>query len=426
MRLTVSDDNTTGSGDSQNPSKGPLTDSIIILIEVRNTNDKPILVPLNEIIGTEDQWLNFTINATDDDIIHGDGLLFSTNLSQAINGLTNGLNYDFNQYTGEVSILPDNSQVGNYWVEFQVSDLNIEMDTKTIQIIIENVNDIPFIDISSPINKQSYNTSTLIYFDGANTTDDDLIHDDNLNFHWSSNISGELSTEPKFSSVISDIGWHEITLTVTDESNEKVEEKITIRVVASEVPNDKDQDKDPNKDQDKDKQNTDGTKGSGISGFGSLVLVAIIIIIILILLILLLIKKNRGKKAEPLVDKKVNEQNNGITTGSGIDSNTITNLNQQNETSQIPMAVPFRPPTMPMNQQQFLQQQITPNQTMPPTLMQPMYWGQQPLPQQQVYPNMPQQSNFQQQPAMAQPTNQQLALPKAAKIIDESEENNQN
>ena len=154
MNIIVSDNNDSSSGQQENPSIGPLTDSINLTIKVRNSNEPPKLMSMGEITGYEDQWLNFSLNATDDDLIHGDRLKFSTNITTEIEGLTQGVNYEFNEESGEISILPDNDMVGSYWLEFEVNDFDDKSDSKTVNLVVNNVNDPPLPLIYLPSHKQ--------------------------------------------------------------------------------------------------------------------------------------------------------------------------------------------------------------------------------------------------------------------------------
>jgi hypothetical protein len=311
LSLTISDENNTAASDPNDPSEGPLADSISIIIEVKNLNDGPKLAPMDNKTGYEDSWLNFTVRALDDDLIYGDELTFSTNITTSIEGLIPGVNFEFNEVTGNVSILPDNEMVGSYLVSFVVSDLDGDWDFNDVHIIINNVNDPPLAMISSPMNNQEWNTSKMLYFDGANSTDEDLIHGDSLSYVWSSNISGILSTEPQFTSNLTAVGWHNITLTVSDESNLETKEYMSIQITAV-IIDDKDDDKDKDKDKDNDTTPTDYDKGlekkdKGSDGTLLWVLIAILIIIIIIITLIFVWLRKKSKGKEQTEDKTKTE-----------------------------------------------------------------------------------------------------------------------
>ena len=174
--------------------------------------------------------------------------------------------------------------VGSYEVEFQVSDLDEESDSKTVKLVVNNVNDAPLPLISSPLYKQKFNTTTIINFDGANSTDDDLVHGDILSYRWDSNISGELSTEPKFSTNLTDVGWHRITLTVIDVSFEETEKYIDIQILPSTIPSENDEDKDG--DEGKLPDETKSSDKTGENEISASMMGSIIVIIIILILIL--------------------------------------------------------------------------------------------------------------------------------------------
>ncbi|MCK5562191.1 MAG: DUF2975 domain-containing protein [Thermoplasmata archaeon] len=290
LNITVSDNNATGTR-AVNPSKGPLTDSIHLKLEVLNTNDPPKLDPMVDMIVDEDTWLNFTITATDDDIIHGDILEFSTNITEAFDGLIQGENYEFDKNSGELSILPDNAMVGVYWVNFGVEDLGEELDEQRVRIIVRNVNDPPVPVISSPLHQQVFNTTTPIYFDAGNSTDDDLIHGDSLTYYWDSNVFGTLGNKENFFITLIDTGWHNITLKATDSSNVEVKTVISVRIVTAAVVDNGNGD-DPG-DGDPEGVTPIDEESSG-DYFGLIIMVIIIVIIILVGVLMFVWQRNKA------------------------------------------------------------------------------------------------------------------------------------
>jgi hypothetical protein len=354
MNIIVSDNNDSSSGQQENPSIGPLTDYMNLTIRVKNSNDPPKLTSMGEIIGYEDQWLNFSLNATDDDLIHGDRLKFSTNITTEMEGLIQGVNYEFNEESGEISILPDNDMVGRYWLEFDVSDFDDKSDSKTVNLVVNNVNDPPLPLISWPSHKQKYNTTTLINFDGTDSTDDDLIYGDILSYHWSSNISGVLSTEPKFSTNLTEVGWHKITLSVNDGSSEEAQEYIEIQIIPSKVPSDK-----KDKDGDDDDKPLDDLKNSNKTGDNeiSASLIGSIIVIIVVILILISTFLLHRKKAKDKAEADIEEPNR--TTIASVDPDLARPLVPVLPGTLQPMASPEQPmlPMPQQTQQQLFQQQ---------------------------------------------------------------------
>jgi hypothetical protein len=293
LNLTVTDNNETGTG--------PLTDFILLKIEIQNTNDLPKFDQLPDQIGYEDSWLNFTVSADDDDLIHGDSLVYSTNITGEMSGLIKGENYMFNSKTGNISILADNDMVGIYPIEFQVQDLSGIADKMTLNVIINNVNDLPVAVVTSPLHQEVFNTTTQIYFDGANCTDDDLIHGDSLSFLWSSNFNDSLSTEPQFSTILTDTGWHNITLTIKDSQNAEATTTFSIKISKAAGngddpgPDDDDpKDDDPNKDPDSDNDDRSWD-------WMSIMIIAVIIVIIIGAVLFILLRR---RKLEHEIEKE--------------------------------------------------------------------------------------------------------------------------
>jgi hypothetical protein len=97
------------------------------------------------------------------------------------------------------------------------------------------VNDPPVPVVSSPLHQQVFNTTTPIYFDAGNSTDDDLIHGDSLSYHWSSSVFGTLGNQEHFFITLTDTGWHNITLKVTDSEKSEVKTVVSVRVVTAAI-----------------------------------------------------------------------------------------------------------------------------------------------------------------------------------------------
>jgi hypothetical protein len=83
---------------------------------------------------------------------------------------------------------------------------------------------IPIID--SPANGGTYDLGDSIFFDGSSSYDPD---GDELNYLWSSNISGEIGNTVSFSTTL-EVGQHTITLEVSDDSDNNETAEITLSV----------------------------------------------------------------------------------------------------------------------------------------------------------------------------------------------------
>ncbi|UCC92481.1 MAG: PKD domain-containing protein [Thermoplasmata archaeon] len=89
----------------------------------------------------------------------------------------------------------------------------------------------PDILISSPMDGETYVTTTRVEFDASGTTDPDS---EILQFFWYSNIDGKLSERDSFLAKLS-VGQHILTLAV-DDGNYNVTESITIDVLENRAP----------------------------------------------------------------------------------------------------------------------------------------------------------------------------------------------
>lgn len=122
-------------------------------LHINNMNDPPSIITTSLDDAIEDQAYNFTIQATDDDIVHGDNITFSLSVSPV--GMI------INNTTGEINWLPDNEDVGDTTVTVLVTDDSSSTDTKTYTLIVINVNDPP---ILSAIPDTSFNEDELLIF----------------------------------------------------------------------------------------------------------------------------------------------------------------------------------------------------------------------------------------------------------------------
>ena len=89
----------------------------------------------------------------------------------------------------------------------------------------------PDIVISSPLDGETYVTTTRVEFDASETTDPDS---EILEFFWYSNIDGKLSERDSFLAKLS-VGKHTLTLAV-DDGNYNVTESVTIHVLDNRPP----------------------------------------------------------------------------------------------------------------------------------------------------------------------------------------------
>lgn len=121
----------------------------------------------------------------------------------------------------------DNAGNGDKNGYYESTDVRVKIDITT------TINYPPQIDLEIPKNGTVVKEDELITFSAMNTIDPD---DDKLNFIWSSNISGELSTDSWFQIRLTP-GIHEISITVDDGNGNTVHETVEIIVEPLDIAN---------------------------------------------------------------------------------------------------------------------------------------------------------------------------------------------
>ncbi|MGA1819878.1 MAG: PKD domain-containing protein [Thermoplasmatota archaeon] len=139
-----------------------------------------------------------------------------------------------------IAVAPANSSTPTFTVtvvdtitfQLTLTDPSGQSSTDTVDVIVD-VNEPPRITIGSPAPTGSegpfYVRSEPIEFN-ANGTSDPEGRDDELRYEWTSNVSGQLSTKRYFRTVLTELGWHRITLKVRDLNGGSSEESLDIKV----------------------------------------------------------------------------------------------------------------------------------------------------------------------------------------------------
>lgn len=119
----------------------PLSDVETITITVGNVNRPPVLSPIGNKTGNENEPLEFTVTGTDPD---GDSLVYE------VSGLPSGATFGTNDQ--RFSWIPSYAQSGSYFVEFTVKDIGtpMELDTEQITITVGNINRVPVFTAVGP------------------------------------------------------------------------------------------------------------------------------------------------------------------------------------------------------------------------------------------------------------------------------------
>lgn len=183
--------------------------NITFKVHINPINDPPELNLIGTQTAIEDQWLNFTLTATDPD----DGDLLTYNCD-----VTDRSNFNINSSTGEISFFPLNKNVGILNVNFSVHDSKNVYDFENIIINISNTNDPPSsITILAPENNSEFKTNQRIDFLAGDATDIDV--GDELTYYWDFDVSDGIHQDATGTRVNHSYpinGTYTVTLTISD------------------------------------------------------------------------------------------------------------------------------------------------------------------------------------------------------------------
>ncbi|MFA5795511.1 MAG: putative Ig domain-containing protein [Candidatus Brocadiia bacterium] len=138
-----------------------LTDSKVIIITVGDVDRPPVLTSPGNKTVNENQFLTFTLSATDPD---GDTISYS--MTPALAGAT------LDAATGVFTWTPDYTQAGSYEVTFKAT-ANGLIDTKNVTIMVNNIDRAPV--LVSPGNKSVNENQLLTFTLSATDPDGDSI-----------------------------------------------------------------------------------------------------------------------------------------------------------------------------------------------------------------------------------------------------------
>lgn len=197
---------------------GGLTDSESFTLNVVNVNDAPVITSTDVTIANEGSPYSYDVDATDPDL--NDSLTYSLNVKPS------GMNID--PITGLITWTPTSAQVGSQSVEIVVTDGDGATDQRLFTITVDQANVAPEI-ISNHILTATENVN---YVYDVEATDGN--NNDTLTFTLDSNPP-QMSIDPA-SGVInwlpgnSDVGQHNVTVTVSDQSGLSDSESFVITV----------------------------------------------------------------------------------------------------------------------------------------------------------------------------------------------------
>ncbi|UCE73526.1 MAG: TIGR03790 family protein [Methanomassiliicoccales archaeon] len=169
---------------------------------VTNTNDKPFLEPIGELVATEDQLFEYQVVATDVD--SGDVLSFYDD---------SGL-FQIDKDTGIIFFTPSNDDVGTHTVKVTVKDEDGAMANETVTFKVLNANDPPVLDFISNWQATEDKEFTLTITADDIDADDSMTFSDNTTLFDIDPNTGEITFTPKNE----DVGVHLVNISVVDEN----------------------------------------------------------------------------------------------------------------------------------------------------------------------------------------------------------------
>ena len=184
-----------------------------LIVVVRPVNDPPYFVGLIKNWSVrEDDWLNITIDFID---VDGDKVDLSYEM-KSWPGLNVGKNVFFDKVKRILSVLPDNSMVGNRSITFILNDGNGSIVKESVSVQVMNVNDPPVIE-DLPLFKL---TEDVPWEYDIIASDEDLIYGDVLTFsdNCPNFVIGAHDGKIKFTPRNEDVGSHQCPIMVRDKA----------------------------------------------------------------------------------------------------------------------------------------------------------------------------------------------------------------
>ncbi len=117
------------------------TDFRDIQLDIRNSNDAPVLEKIGDQSPRQDDWLIINPQVSDEDV--NDMLSFSTNFTDIWTGMETDEFFTFDDETGEFRFRPDKTMVRSYSTYIRVEDLSNSSHQRDFRINVVDVNDPP-------------------------------------------------------------------------------------------------------------------------------------------------------------------------------------------------------------------------------------------------------------------------------------------
>jgi hypothetical protein len=130
-----------------------LQDNQVYTIDVKNSNDDPVIVSALTHSAVEDTETVYTIRAEDPDVPFGDKLSFFA--------FADGVDINMDQATGRMTFTPANSQVPTFEIIIRVQDTIGSTSEEVLVVDVENVNDPP---VFADVTQLTYNQGDTVEY----------------------------------------------------------------------------------------------------------------------------------------------------------------------------------------------------------------------------------------------------------------------
>ncbi|MBU4501668.1 MAG: hypothetical protein KKA79_03690 [Nanoarchaeota archaeon] len=193
-----------------------LGDSEELTFEIKLNNSAPILETIGNHTVWEDDLVSIDVNATDPD---GDNITYACNTTL----------FTINETTGLIEWAPINDHVGLHWFDCNATDDYGAYDSEIFYILVNNINDIPILDVIPNFTVESGNP---LYEDRAfyveiNATDpdgDEIEYLDNTSLFTINSETGVIYFYPSEAY----IGNHSVEIYVTDNIGPGIAQQVVL------------------------------------------------------------------------------------------------------------------------------------------------------------------------------------------------------
>lgn len=200
---------------AKDPDLYSTTETITVIVS--KLNDPPAISPLSDLTVPQYGYLNLTIEATDPDF--EETVMFRTNISEAVEGISEGAEYSMDPVTGEFAFHPVAEKlVGSHPLSFWADD-GTARDHANITLTVENVNDPPVAEGSFShmiIHKGEDtpgNANITVRFTSPSVSDQD---GDEIEYIWDPGDGSDRAYGPSVDHTYSRSGNYTVTLEISD------------------------------------------------------------------------------------------------------------------------------------------------------------------------------------------------------------------